>query len=53
LVLIRLYGHDTEGGKYHVHPFDEPDKHTFTDRVKPIREFILESPKYLDEKNLL
>ncbi len=49
----RLYGHDTEGGKYHLHPFGEPDKHIFTDRVKPMREFVLESLKYLDEKSLL
>ena len=22
----RLYGYDSEGGKYHYHPFDDPDK---------------------------
>jgi hypothetical protein len=49
----RLYGHDAEGGQYHLHPFGDPDKHIFTGTVKPIREFVLESLKYLDEENLL
>lgn len=49
----RLYGHDAEGGKYHLHPFGEPDKHVFTAGIKPIREFVLESLKFLEEKNLL
>lgn len=48
----RLYGHDAEGGEYHLHPFGEPDKHIFTGKVQPMREFVLESLKYLDENNL-
>jgi len=29
----RLFGHDKEGGRYHVHPFQNPDEHHVTDRV--------------------
>lgn len=25
----RLYGYDSEGGKYHCHTFDNPDEHLF------------------------
>jgi hypothetical protein len=36
----RLYGYDSEGGTYHCHPFDDPDKHIFVDNRKSIREFL-------------
>lgn len=49
----RLYGYDSAGGKYHCHPFDEPDGHIFVDERKPISEFVGESMKYLEENDLL
>jgi hypothetical protein len=29
----RLYGYDSEGGKYHCHPLDNPDRHIFERNV--------------------
>ncbi len=49
----RLYGYDSEGGKYHCHPFDDPDKHIFVDNKKPIREFVIESMEFLEKNDLL
>ncbi len=49
----RLYGYDFEGGKYHFHPFDNPDDHLFINDLKSIESFVLESLKYLYEKGLL
>ncbi|MBU0700171.1 hypothetical protein KKE26_02575 [bacterium] len=57
LVLVfkkrRLYGYDSEGGKYHCHPLDNPDRHIFVDKRKSIHEFVQESMKFLEESNLL
>lgn len=49
----RLYGYDSEGGQYHCHPFDDPDGHIFVNTKKSIKEFVSESMKFLEEKNLL
>jgi len=49
----RLYGYDSEGGKYHCHPFDAPDEHIFVDDRKSIEEFIQESMKVLEEREIL
>ncbi len=49
----RLYGYDSEGGKYHCHPFDNPDSHVFVDDNKSIHEFVIDSMKFLEEKELL
>jgi len=49
----RLYGYDSEGGKYHCHPIENPDEHTFVNQRKSIREFVEESLKLLEEKELL
>ncbi|MBI5746299.1 MAG: hypothetical protein HZA13_04790 [Nitrospirae bacterium] len=51
----RLYGYDFEGGKYHCHPFDDPDGHISADsrRSISIQEFVQESMRFLEENNLL
>lgn len=49
----RLYGYDSEGGKYHYHPFNDPEEHIFIEHRKSIREFVQESMKFLEEKDLL
>jgi hypothetical protein len=49
----RLYGFDSEGGKYHCHSFDDPENHVFVDEVKTVREFVQESLSFLEERNLL
>ncbi len=49
----RLYGYDSEGGKYHCHPFDNPDSHIFIDMRKSLHEFVNESIIFLEENNLL
>ncbi len=57
LVLIfksrRLYGFDSEGGKYHCHPLDAPDEHIFVDEIKSIEDFVQESMRFLEEKEIL
>ncbi|MBU0568586.1 hypothetical protein KJ693_10595 [bacterium] len=49
----RLYGYDSEGGRYHYHPFDNPDEHIFIDDRKPIQDFVGESMKFLEESGIL
>lgn len=49
----RLYGYDSEGGNYHCHPFDNPDGHIFIKDKKSIREFVEDSMRFLEEKDLL
>ena len=49
----RLYGYDSEGGKYHCHPFDNPEGHIFAKDKKSIREFVEASMRFLEEKDLL
>lgn len=49
----RLYGYDSEGGKYHCHPFDKPDRHIFIDNKKSIHDFVEESIRFLEENDLL
>ena len=49
----RLYGYDSEGGKYHCHPFDNPDKHIFVDEKKLIQDFAQESMSFLEEQDIL
>ena len=57
LVLVfkkkRLYGYDYEGGKYHCHPFDNPDEHIFVDEKKSIQEFAHEAMRFLEERDIL
>jgi hypothetical protein len=49
----RIYGCDSEGGKNHCHPFDNPDRHIFMRDRKSIGEFVEESMKFLEETELL
>ena len=49
----RLYGYDSEGGKYHCHPIDAPDEHIFIDEKKSIQEFVRESMEFLEENEIL
>lgn len=49
----RLYGFDSEGGKYHCHPLDAPDEHIFVDGIKSIEDFVQESMRFLEEKEIL
>jgi hypothetical protein len=49
----RLYGFDSEGGEYHCHPLDAPDEHIFVDETKSIKDFVQESMKFLEEKEIL
>lgn len=49
----RFYGADAEGGKYHVHPFDDPESHIFTEEKKGLRNFILESLDFLSKEGAL
>ncbi len=49
----RLYGYDSEGGKYHCHPFDNPDGHIFINEKKSIPDFAQESMRFLEERGIL
>ena len=49
----RLYGFDSEGGKYHCHPLDAPEEHIFVDETKSIADFVQESMRFLEEKEIL
>ena len=49
----RLYGYDSEGGKYHCHPLDAPDEHIFVDERKSVRDFVQESMRFLEEREIL
>lgn len=49
----RLYGCDSQGNKYHCHPFDSPDRHIFIDKRKSIEEFVQESMRFLEEMEIL
>jgi hypothetical protein len=49
----RLYGYDSEGGKYHCHPLDAPDEHVFVDKRKSMRDFVQESMRFLEEREIL
>lgn len=49
----RLWGYDSEGGKTHIHPIDEPESHIFTDKEVDIKEFTVKSLKFLEERGML
>lgn len=49
----RLYGHDSEGGKYHCHPFDNPNGHIFIEHRKSLQDFVQESLRFLEENEML
>lgn len=49
----RLYGFDSEGGKYHFHPTDAPDSHIFINEKKSIGDFVQESMRFLEKREIL
>lgn len=49
----RLFGYDSLGGRCHLHPFEAPDDHIFTEERKSIKEFVQESLKLCEENGLL
>ena len=49
----RLCGHDSEGGRTHIHPFDDPESHSFTDKKPDLRNFVTKALKYLEEREIL
>ncbi|MDI6759305.1 MAG: hypothetical protein QMD05_00620 [Candidatus Brocadiaceae bacterium] len=48
-----LYGYDSEGGRYHCHPFDGPEGHVFVDKARTLQEFVQESMRLLEERDIL
>ena len=51
-LFIQIYG-NAEGGKYHCHPFDDPDGYIFVDERKSIQEFVQDSMRFLEENEIL
>ncbi|MDY6892164.1 MAG: hypothetical protein SVO26_00385 [Chloroflexota bacterium] len=49
----RLLGADSEGGRYHLHPANNPEAHIFTNENEGIRRFVISSLNVLDDKKLL
>lgn len=49
----RLCGYDSEGGRKHIHPIDEPESHIFIDKKVVIKGFVVKALKLLDERELL
>jgi len=49
----RLCGADSEGSRYHIHPFTKPENHIFTEKKETIKSFTIKAIKILDEKGLL
>ena len=49
----RLCGYDSEGGRTHIHPIDEPETHIFTDESMAIKEFTIKALKLLEEREML
>jgi hypothetical protein len=49
----RLCGHDTEGGRTHIHPSEAPESHIFTDKKGNIKGFTIKALKLLEERGML
>jgi hypothetical protein len=49
----RLYGYDSEGGKTHIHPIENPEAHRFTTKKLELREFVIAALDFLEERELL
>jgi hypothetical protein len=52
----RIFGRDSEGGKWHQHPFESPESHEFEgDAGKPVTltEFVMEVEELLLKESLL
>ncbi len=50
---LRLCGYDSEGGKTHIHPIDEPESHIFTDKKVGVEEFTVKALRLLEEREML
>ncbi len=54
--FIRIYGRDCIGGKWHLHPFENPSLHDFSiegSKTISFNEFLEEVEKLLIDKRLL
>ena len=49
----RLCGYDSEGGRTHIHPIDEPESHIFIDKKVSIKEFTAKALNLLEEREML
>lgn len=49
----RLYGADAEGNRYHVHPFEDPESHIFTEERENLRSFVTKSLEFLIKREIL
>jgi hypothetical protein len=49
----RLYGYDSEGGRTHCHPIENPESHRFTTKRIELREFVITALHFLEEQQLL
>jgi len=49
----RLCGHDSEGGRTHIHPIDEPESHIFTDEKVGMKEFTVKALKLLEGRHII
>ncbi len=48
----RLFGRDCIGGRWHLHPFENPDEHVFCDEV-PVKNFFEEVFEILIKNKLI
>lgn len=49
----RCYGFDAEGGRYHLHPTEDPNKHIFIEEKISLRDFVMKSLKFAEDKGLI
>jgi hypothetical protein len=48
----RLCGYDSEGGRTHIHPIDEPESHSFTYKKVSIKGFTVKALELLEEREM-
>ncbi|MDI6731421.1 MAG: hypothetical protein QME05_02425 [Candidatus Margulisbacteria bacterium] len=48
----RIFGRDSDGGRWHKHPWENPSKHLFEEEVL-LRDFLFETYKGLINKGIL
>ena len=48
----RVFGIDCDGGRWHLHPWDDPNGHKYTKKVS-LRDFLFQVYKELQKKQLL
>lgn len=49
----RIYGFDSEGGVFHLHPIEAPETHVSTGERPTVEEFILECIEFAKDRDLL